>query len=245
MTEPATAPELTLPSQKTTPSLALERSPLWIYGQEGAGKTLLGTSMAEDALLLAADPRYKHLSVFAQEIDSWQTFGAVLKALKQSDAHSILVVDRVEQLYDMCLTRTMEKMGRAHPGDAEDFGQGWQAVNAAFASGIGALCALGRGVVFLSHEKTEKGKGFQEGNDKFWPNATGGCRKFIGGLVDFGFRLEVGDGGARHLRTVPDEFVWAKRTEVAGGTPLPDLIPVPADDPAGPLREALKAAMPS
>lgn len=242
-----TATDLTLPTQKTTASLQLDRSPIWIYGQEGAGKTSLGIAMADDALLLAADPRYKHLAAYAVEIDSWAKFGKAVKAVRAAPdgKFSVVVVDRIEQIYDMCMDATMNKMGRAHPSDQEDFGQAWQAINSTFAAGIAALCAQGRGVVFLSHEKIEKGKGFKEGSEKFWPNASGGCRKFIGGLVDFGFRLEVVEGGQRQLITQADENVWTKSTIIAGGTPLPPTIPVPVDDPAGPLREALSKVVPS
>ena len=239
-------PTLTLPEIKTRPTLAVETAKLWVYGGPGVGKTTLAVAMADDALLLATDPRYKHLSVFAQDIDSWDTFVAVGKALRETDKHRVIVIDRVELLYQMCLVETMRGMGRRHPSDQEDFGQGWQAVGSAWSGTLASLCGLGRGVVFVSHEKTEEIKGFVPKN-RVSPDMSGKAFGSVAGVVDFMLQcaVEQTDDGPRHvLHTLGTDERSCKRTHIPGGNPLPDVIDRPADDPAGPLRAALLEAAP-
>lgn len=246
MTAPA-LPALELPSEKTTPSLSVETSRIWIYGESGVGKTTLATNVADEVLLLATDPGYGAMEVFAQPIGDWLTFRAATKALAETERFNVVVVDTIETLYRHCRDHQMKGAGIDHPADLE-YGKGWDLVNGEFKTRIAKLCSLGRGVVFISHEKEVELKARVGTITKATPDMGGAATKWLSGFVDYILRAVVEereDGKHYALRTEPTENIVAKQRVVPGGVRLPDPLERPADDPAGPLRAALEAAVPS
>lgn len=241
---------LELPTIKTVAGITPERAKILIYGEPGHGKTTLATSMVDETLLLATDPGYEHLSVFAQPIGTWDDFREAVRALKKADDRfPVVAVDVVEALYRMCQDETMKAMGRTHPSDREDFGQGWQAVNTAFQSGIATLCSLDRGVVFVSHQREDTIEDFVP-YTRVGPDLGAKARTWLTGFVDYVLQVsvEVDEQGERHhiinAGAAKERTIKARVADHPDAVALPDVIERPFDDPAGPLKAAIAAANP-
>lgn len=230
---------LELPTQMTPPSLNPDTAKVLLYGPPKIGKTTLAATVdPEHTLLLATEAGYGALEAFVQPITSWNQFRQVGPALLENEHQfKTLVIDTVDELYKFCTEQVMLDLGVKHPADLE-YGRGWGAVSDEFRLRVGALCALGLGVWFISHSKEEEVKARVGSITVTSPTLTGGGRKFLLGFVDFILlaRSEVHEDGERRvLRTAATE-----NFEAGGRVTLPDPLPLEA----GALREAMLAAAP-
>lgn len=226
-----------LPTKKTPPSLSFAGAKVLLYGQPKVGKTTLAAGLADDVLILACEPGLGGLSAYSVEIDSWDTFRKVGAELSESDKHSIVVIDTVDELYRMCADSVCQQLGVAHLADAE-WGKGWQMARDEFRLRVGKLAALGgRGVWFISHSMDTELRTRVGTRTRTIPTLDKRAFGFIEGFVDFIFLAEAqatpeGDE-QRVIRTAPaEEFVAGGRVN------LPDPLPLSADA----VRKAIEAA---
>jgi hypothetical protein len=224
-----------LPTKKTGPSLAFEKAKVLLYGQPKIGKTTLAANLADDVLILACEPGLGGLSAYSVEIDSWDTFRKVGAELSESDKHSIVVIDTVDELYRMCADAVCQQLGIAHLADAE-WGKGWQSARDEFRLRVGKLSGLGRGVWFISHATETEIRTRVGSRTKTVPTLDKRAFGFLEGFVDWIFYAEpihsTEDGEQRVLRTA------AAEEYIAGGRiALPD--PLPLDAPQ--VRKAIEA----
>jgi len=225
-----------LPSKKTPPSLSFAQAKVLLYGQPKVGKTTLASERADDVLILACEPGLGGLSAYSVEIDSWETFRKVGAELSETDKHSIVVIDTVDELYRMCADEVCRQLKVAHLADAE-WGKGWQMARDEFRLRVGKLAGLGRGLWAISHSMETELRTRVGTRTRTVPTLDKRAFGFLEGFMDFIFlaQAEATPEGEekRVLRTQPAEEY------VAGGrVNLPDPLPLDAEA----VKKAIEAA---
>lgn len=224
---------LTLPTEKSAPTLRPEAAKVLIYGPPKVGKSTLASEIDPDhTLFLACEPGLGALETYNVPIQSWTEFREAGAALANDSAHyRMVVVDTVDELYRMCADHICGELGVKHPADA-DYGKGWAAVADEFRLRVGKLAALGLGVWFISHAKDREVK--KKVGTKTVTSATvsGQGREFLTGFCDFIF-LATWEGDEdddkRVLRTQGAEEHEAGGRTPRGSAPLTDPLPLDAE----------------
>ena len=195
---------ITLPTEKTPPTLTAEQSKILLYGQAGIGKTTAAVNLdPEHTLLLASEPGYGGIEAFVQPIASWEDFRAVGAALAGGDhKFKLVVVDTTDELFRFCQDYVMAQHGIKHPSDLE-YGKGWSMLSDEFRLRVGKLASLGIGVVFISHAQDVEVEQRIGKLTKTVPTLRGQAGKFLLGFVDFIFFATQNSEGQRIVRTQP------------------------------------------
>jgi hypothetical protein len=230
---------LTLPSEKSGPTLTMEQAKILLCGPPKIGKTTLASQIDPDTtLLIATEPGLGAVTAFKQECGSWEDFRQIGAELaKGKHPFKTVVIDTIDVLHGHVTDYICKQQNIKHPGDLE-YGKGWGMVNDEFRLRVAKLAALGLGVWFISHSKEIEIK--KPGGvvaTRFVPSLTGKPREFITGFVDFILfaASEVHeDGEKRVLHTRATE-----EYEAGGRVPLPDPLPLDAEA----LREAMAEAI--
>jgi hypothetical protein len=227
---------MTLPTEKSPPTLGVDTMKALVYGAPKVGKSTLAASLDDKALFLATEPGLGGLEVYQQPIRSWQEFreaGADLA--KGEHEFKLVVIDTVDELHKLCTDHVLEQLGVSYPGDLE-YGKGWAAVSDEFRLRVAKLASLGLGVVFVSHSKEVEIKQTVGTITRIVPTLSGKARDFITGFADFILYAEVEqtpEGEVRQLRTSATE-----NYEAGGRITLTD--PLPLDGVA--LRKDIERA---
>jgi AAA domain len=234
---------MTLPTEKSQPTLRLETAKALLYGPPKIGKSTFAAEIDPDhTLFLACEPGLGALEVFSIDVRDWKQFREVGGELAIDPKHyKIAVVDTADELYRMCADHICSEMGIKHPADAE-YGKGWAAVADEFRLRVGKLANLGLGVWFISHAKDQEVKKKVGTKTVTSPTLSGQARQFLTGFCDFIF-LATWEGDEetdkRVLRTQGAEEHEAGGRMPKGAGPLTD--PLPLD--AGALRKDIARAM--
>lgn len=215
---------LALPTEKTSPTLKFETAKTLLYGHGGIGKTTTAVALNPDhALLLATEPGYGGLEAFVQPVTNWREFReAGTELAKGQHPFELLIVDTVDELFRMCQDHVVSENRIKHPSDLE-WGKGWQLLGDEFRLRVAKLCALGYGVVFISHAKDEEIKQRVGTITKTVPSLSGSAAKWLLGFVDYVLfaTSEVTETGEqRILHTAPSEN-WMGKARIALPDPLP------------------------
>lgn len=227
---------MTLPTEKSPPTLSAESMKALIFGAPKVGKSTLASTLEDKALFLATEPGLGGLEVYKEDITSWTQFREIGAELAEGKHEfRLVVIDTVDELHRMCTDYVLEKQGVAYPGDLE-YGKGWAMVNDEFRLRIAKLAGLGLGVVFISHAKEVEIKQNVGTTTRIVPTLSGKARDFIIGFVDFilyAAMEQTPDGERRILRTSAGE-----NFEAGGRITLTD--PLPLDGQA--LRKDIERA---
>ena len=174
---------MVLPVEKSKRITTLSEQKFMVYGRPKIGKTVFANEFP-NPLFLATEPGHSHIECHKINITSWSKFLEACKALtEETHSFSTVIVDIVDNLYDMCSDYICMKKGFEHPSDLP-MGKGYGFINEEFRRVINKLARLGYTVVFISHLNTEKVKTKTKEYDKFTLTVTGRTRKFILGLCD-------------------------------------------------------------
>lgn len=234
---------MTLPTEKSAPTLSPDRVKALLYGPPKIGKSTFASQInPEHTLFVATEPGLGSLEVYEEPVTTWAEFRAVGAELaKDPKQFEVVVIDTVDELYRMCSDHVCAELGIKHPSDA-DYGKGWAAVADEFRLRVGKLAGLGLGVWFVSHAEDREVKKKVGTKTVTQPSLSGQARKFLVGFVDFIFLATwEGDEEAdeRVLRTRGAEHHEAGGRVPMGAKPLPD--PLPLD--AAILRKEMAAAL--
>jgi hypothetical protein len=244
---------MTLPTEKSQPTLSIDRLTAVLVGRPKIGKTSTAAAIDNDhTLFIATEPGYDGINAFVQPCRSWEEFRQIGADLAKSDhPYKLVVVDTVDALQGMCTEHVIDglakgagKTGFVHASDFE-YGKGWSAITDEFKLRVAKLCTLGLGVVFISHAK-ESTKTDRVGREITVFSADvgqKGSRQWLLGYVNYIWFMDVvqAQDGERHLLRTR-----ASETYEAGGrgAALPDPIDL-GDTPesgAAALKRALEAA---
>jgi len=197
---------MVLPEKKTEPLDEIEKYLLFLYGVPKIGKTTF-CSMMNDPLFIATEQGLNALSVYAVFPRSWDDVLETGAELEETDAYRTIVLDTVDNAYQMAMDYTCKKYSIKHPQDLE-YGKGWSLVNKEFQRVVNKLAQSRRGLVLVSHSQDSTIKTRTAEITKSVPTISGGARKFILGLADiilFAEMVETKDGMKRTLHAAPSE----------------------------------------
>lgn len=233
---------MTLPTEKSAPSLSPDKAKALLYGPPKIGKSTFASKINPDhTLFIPTEPGLGALEVFEVPVRTWAEFRQVGADLaKDPGPFEVVVIDTVDELYRMCSDHICAELGIKHPSDA-DYGKGWSAVRDEFALRVGKLTNLGLGVWFISHAEDREVKKKVGSKTVTQPSLTGQGRKFLSGFVDFIFLAtwEGDEGDERVLRTQGAEHHEAGGRVPEGAAPLPDPLPLDAER----LRKEMAASL--
>ena len=172
-----------LPLEKSKRIYDLKEQKFMLYGRPKIGKTTFANDFPTP-LFLATEPGHSHIECYKVNIRSWDEFlDACADIVNQKHNFKTIVIDIVDNLYDMCSDYICMKKGFEHPSDLP-MGKGYGFVNEEFRKKVNKLSKLGYTILFISHLNTEKIKTKTKEYDMFTPTVTGKTRKFILGLCD-------------------------------------------------------------
>lgn len=155
-----------VPMQKSGANRKLSDLTILNYGKPKIGKSSLWAKLPK-AFFLDLNSGLGGLDVYKSPvITTWQQCLDIAKVLATPEKRAFfnwVVVDLIEEAYDMCLLHTCQKVdsGITHPSDINggkgDFGKTWKEVTKQLSCFIKYLGSLGYGRILISHVR-EKDK---------------------------------------------------------------------------------------
>jgi hypothetical protein len=205
---------LELPDEPAEPEYNLATSTIFIHGEPGIGKSDFAAQF-DTALHMMFEPGGKYLRIsrlpLTGQFSLWEQFRKVIDKLVKTDRFQTIVFDTADLAYELCTQYICEEAGEDHINDGNlGYGKGLDMVDAEFKKQILRITGTGRGVIFISHTKSqefERSTGAK--NSKLIATIRDRGRRFINGFVDItGYYGYYGD--ERRLLIRGDENVDAK-----------------------------------
>ena len=193
---------------------------LWIYGQPFSGKTTFATK-AKNHLVLSTDGNAQyttdsyHLITdkvtvngrITQRKLAWECFKEEIEALEVKKEYDTIVVDLVEDTYEMCRLFMYQKLGISHESD--DSFRAWDKVRTEYLSTMRRLMNLPYDIVLISHEDTSKDITKKSGENitAIKPNMNDKVANKLAGMVAMVGRTVV-EGNKYTLQVKTDEVTF-------------------------------------
>jgi hypothetical protein len=106
--------------------------------------------------LLPTEPRYGSISCRKSPIPNWTSFREFVKYgekhLEELEDIEMFGIDTADALSKFCMQYVCGRDGVAHPTDQE-WGKGWEAYKDEWTYWLYRLASLGKGIMFVCHEK--------------------------------------------------------------------------------------------
>lgn len=140
---------------------------LWIYGQPFSGKTTFATN-APDHYVLSTDGNAQYVTdnykVITDEVKvngrittrklAWEVFKEEIEKLEAGSKYKTIIVDLIEDTYEMARLYMYQKLGISHESD--DSFRAWDKTRTEYLSTIRRLMNLPYDIILISHEDTSK-----------------------------------------------------------------------------------------
>ena len=208
---------MALPSINRVETQESNHFKFWIYGAPFSGKTTF-LDNAPVPLNLNTDGNVKNVTMARLAIkDTWEgrqrKFGweilkeAITDLEKGSDFETV-VVDLIEDTYEMCRLYMYDKLGISHESD--DSFRAWDKVRTEYLSTMRKLLNLPYNIGIVSHEDRTKDFTSRTG-EKFTsikPNINDKVANKLAGMVDFVGRVVVKDNGSRVLSFKSNDVIF-------------------------------------
>lgn len=186
-----------------------------IYGRPGIGKTTLACSV-DGAFLLdfdrgidRVDAQYQAQNIY--EPTQWEDLSAAVSELAHTPEAKVIVVDTIGKLLDLAV----DYVRKAHPNLIQNDGtpnvKGYGYRNQLFKEFLSSLNAIGRSVIFVSHETEDKQKINREEITTMRPNITGSNRNEIIQDLDLMGYMQIVNG-QRTITFDQNENILAKNS---------------------------------
>lgn len=200
----------------------VQKKTIWLYGAPFSGKTIFANQFPDPLMLNTdgnikfVDAPYIHIGDKVETVGrmtkrtlGWQIFKDVIDELeKKKNSFKTIVVDLLEDTYEMCRLYMYDQMGITHESD--DSFRAWDKVRTEFLSNIRRLMNLDyENIILISHEDTTKDVTKKTG-DKITaikPNIQEKTANKVAGMVDIVARI-VADDNDRVLSFKANEMVF-------------------------------------
>lgn len=193
---------------------------VWVYGAPFSGKTTLATG-APDHYVLSTDGNAQYVTdsykLITDEVRvngrvttrklAWEVFKEELDKLEAGTKYKTIVVDLVEDTYEMARLYMYKKLGISHESD--DSFRAWDKTRTEYLSTIRRLMNLPYDIILISHEDTSKDITKKSGENitSIKPNVTDKVANKIAGMVALVGRA-VCDNGKYTLQIKTDEVIF-------------------------------------
>lgn len=213
---------VTLPKNERRKQEAPSKRSMWIYGAPFSGKTTFADS-APDPLMLNTDGNAVYVTApyvsiqdeitvkgrLTERKQAWLVFKEYIEELEkgQNDFKTI-VVDLVNDTYEMCRLYMFDKLGITHESD--DSYRAWDKVRTEYLSTMRRVTHLPyENIILLSHEDSTKDLTKKTGEKitSVKPKMAEKVADSLSGMVGFVGRAYVDDG--KHLLSIKsDEVIY-------------------------------------
>lgn len=209
-----------LPSEERRQVGKTTKRKIWIYGSAFSGKTTFVDS-APDPLSLNTDGNIQFVTMpfipikdtyeGRQKVFAWEVFKDAISELEKKDnKFKTIIVDLLEDTYEMCRLYEFDKQGFSHESDA-GYGKGWDIVRTEYLSTIRKLVNLDyENIILISHEDSSKDITKKSGDKitSIKPNIGDKIANKVAGMVDIVARVVVEDDGTRTLNFKSNEVIF-------------------------------------
>lgn len=193
---------------------------IWVYGAPFSGKTTLAVG-APDHYVLSTDGNAQYVTdsykLITDEVRvngrvttrklAWEVFKEELDKLEAGTQYKTIVVDLIEDTYEMARLYMYKKLGISHESD--DSFRAWDKTRTEYLSTIRRLMNLPYDIILISHEDTSKDITKKSGENitSIKPNVTDKVANKVAGMVALVGRA-VCDNGKYTLQIKTDEVVF-------------------------------------
>jgi phage nucleotide-binding protein len=193
---------------------------IWVYGAPFSGKTTFATK-APDHYVLSTDGNAQYVTdkykVISDQVTktgrivnrklAWEVLKEELETLEAGAAYKTIIVDLVEDTYEMCRIYMYNKLGITHESD--DSFRAWDKVRTEYLSTMRRLMNLPYDIVLISHEDTSKDITKRSGENitSIKPNITDKVANKLAGMVAMVGRA-VCENGEYTLQIKTDEVTF-------------------------------------
>ena len=193
---------------------------IWVYGAPFSGKTTFATS-ADDHYVLSTDGNAQYTTdsykLITDEVTvtgritkrklAWEVFKEELDKLEAGTKYKTIVVDLVEDTYEMARLFMYQKLGITHESD--DSFRAWDKTRTEYLSTMRRLMNLPYDIVLISHEDTSKDITKRSGENitAIKPNMTDKVSNKLAGMVAIVGRA-LCDNGKYTLQIKTDEVTF-------------------------------------
>lgn len=157
-----------------------------LYGMVKIGKTTLATYFP-GVYFLVTEPGYKAQLIRKSRIPNWTSFRWFVEWAEDNPRtiRDILVwcIDTTTNLSKFCMSWVCGRDGITHPSD-QDWGKGWEAFSDEFSHWILRLAAIGKGILFICHEKEREVVSRRMKITKYSPDLPNTTYRIINNLAD-------------------------------------------------------------
>lgn len=193
---------------------------IWVYGAPFSGKTTVATK-APDHYVLSTDGNAQYVTdsykVISDQVTksgriinrklAWEVLKEELETLEAGTSYKTIIVDLVEDTYEMCRIYMYNKLGISHESD--DSFRAWDKVRTEYLSTMRRLMNLPYDIVLISHEDTSKDITKKSGENitAIKPNITDKVANKLAGMVALVGRA-VCENGKYTLQIKTDEVTF-------------------------------------
>lgn len=215
-------------NQRRTPDVA-SRKKVWFYGMPFSGKTTLADQFP-NALMLNTDGNINsftspYVSIADHYegrifVNGWQTFVDTVNELQKGNhSYETIVVDLIEDVYQLCRNQGYEDLGIKHESDSNF--KAWDYIRTKFLSSIKDLMTLPYNIVLISHEDASKDLTMRSGEKvtSIRPNIQDKLANKLAGMVDLVCRV-IADGDSRTLNFKATDVIFGGGRLRVPSTPI-------------------------
>ena len=174
---------VTLPKEKTKPTIDLSSKTILLYGPPKIGKSTTASKFP-GAIFLECEPGLNELEVFKMPTYSWEAFKEACKLLEEGKHEfRTIVVDTVDNAFRMCTDFVNAQNAVKYEGDMPH-GKGWSLVKTEWHRVLTKLASLPYGLVLISHAQDKRIETRTGEYVKTQPSLPDRAREVVLGLVD-------------------------------------------------------------
>ena len=212
----------TLPKNERRKATSPKKRTMWIYGAPFSGKTTFADS-APNPLMLNTDGNAEYVTApyvsiqdevkvtgrLVQRTLAWQVFKDYIEELeKGGNDYQTIVIDLVNDTYEMCRIFMYDKLGISHESD--DSYRAWDKTRTEYISTMRRVLHLPYdNIILLSHEDSTKDLTKKSGDKitSIKPKMSDKVADSLAGMVGFVGRAYVDEG--KHVLSIKsDEVVY-------------------------------------